>query len=94
MARASWNGMVIADSASTVVVEGNHYFPREAVAEGVLLDSATRTTCGWKGEASYFHVVVEGMENRDACWTYLDPKPAAEEIRGHVAFWKGVHVEE
>ena len=94
MVRASWKSKVIAESASTVVVEGTHYFPREAVAEGVLVESDTHTTCAWKGEASYFHVAVDGEQNPDACWTYADPKPAAEEIRGRVAFWKGVQVEE
>lgn len=90
--RAIWNGAVIAESDDTVVVEGNHYFPREAVDPKVLRDSQTRTTCPWKGEASYYSVEVDGQVNRDAAWYYPTPKPAAAEITGRVAFWRGVTV--
>jgi uncharacterized protein (DUF427 family) len=91
--RAIWNGAVIADSDQTVVVEGNHYFPPEAVRGEYLRPSGTHTTCGWKGEASYYDVVVAGQANRDAAWYYPDALPAARHIAGRVAFWKGVTVE-
>jgi uncharacterized protein (DUF427 family) len=93
MARAIWNGAVIAESDRTVVIEGNHYFPPEAVKKEHLRPSGTHTTCGWKGEASYYDVVVDGQTNRDAAWYYPDPLPAAKQIAGHVAFWRGVTVE-
>ncbi len=92
MATASWNGTVIARSDDTVVVEGNHYFPRSAVTDGVLAESATTTVCPWKGTASYASVVVDGQSNTDAAWYYPDPKDAAAEICDRVAFWKGVEV--
>jgi uncharacterized protein (DUF427 family) len=92
MVQARWNGAVIARSDDTVVVEGNHYFPAESVDAAVLRPSDTHTSCPWKGEASYYSLVVEGKENRDAAWYYPEPKPAAEEIRGRIAFWKGVEV--
>lgn len=94
MMQASWNGVVIAESGATVVVEGNHYFPIDSVRQERLSSSDTRTTCGWKGEASYFDVVVDGEVNVDAAWVYPDPKDAAENIRGLVAFWKGITVTE
>ncbi|HMY21923.1 MAG TPA: DUF427 domain-containing protein [Polyangium sp.] len=90
--KATWNGTVIAESDETVVVEGNHYFPKAALRPEHFRPSATHTTCGWKGQASYFDVVVGGNVNRDAAWYYPEPKPAAEEIRGRVAFWRGVTV--
>lgn len=90
--RATWNGEVVAESDDVVMVEGNAYFPREAVRDDVLQDSATRTTCGWKGEASYYSLVVDGEVNRDAAWYYAEPKDAAREIAGRVAFWRGVEV--
>ena len=92
MATATWNGTTIAQSDDTVVVEGNHYFPRDAVQDGVLVESSRTSTCPWKGEASYFSVVVDGQTNADAAWYYPEPKDAAAEIRGRVAFWKGVEV--
>ena len=92
MATASWNGTTIARSDDTVVVEGNHYFPREAVKEGVLVESATTSVCPWKGTASYFSLQVDGQTNPDAAWSYPEPKDAAAEIRGRVAFWRGVQV--
>lgn len=93
MPKATWNGAVLADSPDTVVVEGNHYFPPDALDRRFFRDSPTHTTCGWKGLASYYHVEVDGQTNRDAAWYYPDPKPAAAEIAGRVAFWKGVKVE-
>jgi uncharacterized protein (DUF427 family) len=93
MARAIWNGVVIAESDNTVIVEGNHYFPIDTVREGILRPSDTHTTCPWKGEASYYTLEVEGQTNRDAAWYYPEPKPAAKEITGRVAFWRGVKVE-
>ena len=91
--RAIFNGTVIAESDDTVVVEGNHYFPENSLRREHFRPSETHTTCPWKGEASYYHVVVDGQENRDAAWYYPETKPAADNIRGHVAFWKGVRVE-
>ncbi|MCA8979795.1 MAG: DUF427 domain-containing protein [Planctomycetes bacterium] len=90
--KAIWNGAVIAESDDTVVVEGNHYFPRDAVKDEFLEKSSTTTVCGWKGTASYYTLRVEGATNRDAAWYYPEPKSAAAEIRGRVAFWKGVEV--
>ena len=92
MPRALWKGTVVAESDRSRVVEGNHYFPPDAVRREHLRASATHTTCGWKGEASYYDVVVGDQVNRDAAWYYPDPKPAADEIRGYVAFWHGVEV--
>jgi uncharacterized protein (DUF427 family) len=91
--RAVWNGEVIAESDDTVVVEGNHYFPPDSVRRDVLRESETTSICPWKGKASYYTVVVDGQENRDAAWYYPHPSPAAKQIRDHVAFWRGVAVE-
>jgi uncharacterized protein (DUF427 family) len=91
MATARWNGTVLAKSDDTVVVEGNHYFPREAVT-ATLLPSDTHSVCPWKGTASYFTVEVDGERNPDAAWYYPEPKNAAAEIKDRVAFWKGVEV--
>ena len=93
MIRATWNGAVLAESDDTVVVEGNHYFPLDAVDRQYLRDSAKHTRCPWKGTASYYSVVVGDKENRDAAWYYPEPSPAAREITGRVAFWRGVMVE-
>ena len=92
MVKAIWNGATIAESDETVIVEGNHYFPRESVDESLLRDSDTTTICPWKGTAHYHHLEVHGSENRNAAWYYPDPKPAAAEIRDRIAFWKGVQV--
>jgi uncharacterized protein (DUF427 family) len=92
MVKASWNGATIAESDDTVVVEGNHYFPSNAVDPALLRDSATSTICPWKGTAYYHTLAVNGAENKDAAWYYPDPKPAAAEIRDRIAFWKGVEV--
>ena len=91
--RASWNGAVIAESDRCVVVEGNQYFPADAVRREFLRDSSTHTVCGWKGTASYYDVVVDGKTNKDAAWYYPETKPQADNIRGYIAFWKGVKVE-
>jgi uncharacterized protein (DUF427 family) len=93
MARATWNGKVVAESAGYETVEGNVYFPADAIKKEYFRASATHTTCPWKGEASYYDLVVDGKENRDAAWFYPTPKEAARNITGHVAFWKGVTVE-
>ena len=93
MARASWNGQVIAESDRCEIVEGNHYFPSDAVRREMLQDSVTHTTCGWKGVASYYDVVVNGETNKDAAWYYPDTKPEANNVKGYIAFWKGVKVE-
>jgi uncharacterized protein (DUF427 family) len=92
MTTATWNGTVIAESDDIVTVEGNAYFPREAVRAEVLQPSSTHTTCPWKGEASYFTLEVDGRTNPDAAWYYPEPKDAAKEITGRVAFWRGVEV--
>ncbi|HYH45047.1 MAG TPA: DUF427 domain-containing protein [Thermoanaerobaculia bacterium] len=93
MARAIWNGAVIAESDSYEMVEGNVYFPPGAVRREHFQESPTHTVCGWKGTASYYHVVVDGAENKDAAWFYPEPKEAAANIKDHVAFWRGVTVE-
>ena len=93
MRRAIWNGTVIAESDRCVVVEGNQYFPAEAVNREFLRGSDTHTVCGWKGTASYHDVVVDGEINKDAAWYYPNPKSAAGNIKGYIAFWKGVKVE-
>lgn len=90
--RATWNDQIIADSDETVVVEGNHYFPRSSVDASLVTPSATTSVCPWKGTASYLTLSVDGEENADAAWFYPAPKDAAAEIKDHVAFWKGVEV--
>ncbi|MGN6161636.1 MAG: DUF427 domain-containing protein [Marmoricola sp.] len=92
--QAIFNGTVIAESDDTVVVEGNHYFPRAAVRLDLLSDSTKSTFCPWKGTASYYTVTADGDSAPDAAWYYADPKEAASEIKGRVAFWKGVEVRE
>ena len=91
--KATWNNEVIADSDNTVVVEGNHYFPSDSVNKDHLQPSSTHTVCPWKGEASYYNVVVNGETNKDAAWYYPEPKDAAAEINNRIAFWRGVRVE-
>ncbi|MCK8493283.1 MULTISPECIES: DUF427 domain-containing protein [Spirosoma] len=90
--KAIWNGETIAESNDTVVVENNHYFPKDSVKADYLVDSQTHTTCPWKGLASYYSLSVDGKTNADAAWYYPDPKPAASQIKDRVAFWKGVQV--
>lgn len=92
MVEARWNGSVIASSDETIVVEGNHYFPADAVDPALLRPSTTTTICPWKGTAHYHSLHVNGAENSDAAWYYPDPKPKAENIRDRIAFWKGVTV--
>ncbi len=92
MVKAVWNGETIAESGETVVVEGNHYFPIGSVKKAALKPSATTSICPWKGTASYYSVVAGGKENTDAAWYYPEPKDAAKQIKGRVAFWKGVTV--
>jgi len=91
--KAVWNGTVIAESDNTIVVEGNHYFPADAVNTEYFKSSDMASTCHWKGEASYYDVVVGDNINKDAAWHYDSPKPRAENIAGYVAFWRGVSVE-
>ena len=91
--KAKWNNAVLAESDGTIVIEGNHYFPPESMGEEYFQQSNTHTICPWKGEASYFNVVVDGQMNKDAAWYYPDPKAAAAEIKNYVAFWRGVKVE-
>jgi uncharacterized protein (DUF427 family) len=90
--RATWNGATIAESDDTVVVEGNHYFPADAVRSDLLEASDTHTTCPWKGVASYYDLVVDGERNAGAAWYYPEPSEAAAAIAGRVAFWRGVEV--
>ncbi len=90
--KAMWNGVVLAESDRTVVVEGNHYFPAEALKREHFVDSPTHTECGWKGTASYYSVRVGDKVNADAAWYYPTPLAAAKQIADHVAFWKGVQV--
>ncbi len=90
--RATWNDKVIAESNHTVVVEGNHYFPIASVDPSALEASDTHTTCPWKGQASYYSIIVDGQTNRDAAWFYPNPKSAAAEITDRVAFWRGVTI--
>lgn len=92
MAKAIWNGAVLAESDETVVVEGNHYFPPDSVNLDFFAESDTNTRCPWKGTASYFDVMVNGETNSDAAWYYPTPLDAAAEIKDHVAFWRGVQV--
>ena len=94
MMQAIWNGRVLAESPDTQVVEGNHYFPPGSVDRSLLQESDTTSYCGWKGDCNYYSVTVDGQTNPDAAWYYADPLPRAEHIRGHVAFWKGVKVQE
>jgi len=91
--KAIWNNTIIAESNETIVVEGNHYFPAEAVNKAFLQASETHTICGWKGTASYYNIAVNGEVNKDAAWFYPETKEAAKNIEGYVAFWKGVKVE-
>lgn len=92
MKRATWNGVVIAESDDIVTVEGNAYFPDAALKKEFFSPSQTHTTCSWKGVASYLSVVVDGKTNPDAAWFYPTPSDAAKQISGRVAFWKGVTV--
>jgi uncharacterized protein (DUF427 family) len=90
--KAIWANTVIAESDDTVLVEGNHYFPEASLKREFVSFSNNKTTCAWKGQASYYSLLVSGELNMDAVWYYADPKPEAEMVRGRVAFWKGVKV--
>ena len=92
--KASWNGALIAESDDTVVVEGNHYFPEAAVNREYLEPSDHTTVCGWKGTANYYSLKVGDVSNENAAWYYAEPKDAAKEIKGRIAFWRGVEVSE
>ncbi len=91
--KAIWNNTIIAESDQTIVVEGNNYFPPDAIKKEYFQPSETHTTCSWKGEASYHNVIVNGEVNKDAAWYYPLPKDAAKNIENYIAFWKGVKVE-
>lgn len=93
MAKAIWNGVVVAESDKTVEVENNQYFPPDSIKQEFFQPSPTHTVCGWKGTASYYTLKVNGQTNPDAAWYYPEAKPAAKNIQGYVAFWKGVQVE-
>ncbi len=93
MAKAMWEGAVLAESDKTIEIEGNQYFPPDAIKKEHFSPSATHTICPWKGTASYYTVTVNGKNNLDAAWYYPEPKREAKEIKGYVAFWRGVKVE-
>lgn len=92
MPKATWNGVVVAESEHTEVVEGNHYFPADTIKGEFFRDSSESSVCPWKGRASYYDVVVDGEVNRGAAWYYPEPSPAAANIKDHIAFWRGVEV--
>ena len=92
--KAVWNNTVIAESDSTIVIEGNHYFPPESIKKEFFQESNTHTQCSWKGTASYYTVKINGKDNRDSAWYYPEPSDAAKEIKGYIAFWRGVEIVE
>ena len=92
--KATWNGALLAESNQTVVVEGNHYFPADTIDQQYFKASDTHSVCPWKGQASYYDVVVNGETNKDSAWFYPETKPEADNIKGYVAFWRGVKVED
>lgn len=92
--KAIWKNTVVAESDDTVIVENNHYFPGSAIQQQYFIASDNHTVCPWKGIASYYTLLVDGEENKDAAWYYPDPKPAAENIKNRIAFWKGVEISE
>jgi uncharacterized protein (DUF427 family) len=93
MPNAIWNGVILAESDETIVVESNHYFPPSALNRQYFAESDAHTVCSWKGTASYYNLVVDGQVNQQAAWYYPDPKDAAQQIKGYIAFWRGVKVE-
>ncbi len=93
MAVATWNGAILAESDHCEIVEGNYYFPPDSLHQDYFRPSTTHTVCGWKGQASYYSLVVDGQENKDAAWYYPEPKAKAEQIKNYVAFWRGVTVQ-
>lgn len=92
--KAIWNNQLLAESDDTIVIENNHYFPPASLHQQYLVPSKTKTRCHWKGEASYYTLVVDGKENIDAAWFYPQPKEKARQIKDYIAFWKGVEVTE
>ena len=92
--KAIWNGQVVAESDQTINIEGNQYFPTDSVNKAFLTDSETQTVCHWKGTASYYNLEVDGKTNHDAAWYYPNPTSMAENIKGYIAFWRGVQVSE
>ncbi|NOX16839.1 MAG: DUF427 domain-containing protein [Chlorobi bacterium] len=92
--KAIWNGQVLAESDETIVVENNNYFPPESINKEFFTDSDMQSTCPWKGDARYYNIVVDGVANKDAAWYYPDPKERATQIKGYIAFWRGVKVME
>lgn len=92
MATARWNGVVVAESDSTVIVEGNHYFPPDSISKDYFITNDSSTVCPWKGTASYYDLVVDGQVNSAAAWTYADPSSAAASIKDHVAFYGSVDI--
>ena len=90
--KAVWNNTVIAESDSTIVIEGNHYFPPESIKKEFFDESSTNTKCGWKGTSSYYSIKIDGELNKDCAWYYPEPSEAATKIKGYIAFWKGVEV--
>lgn len=90
--KAIYKGQVIAESDQAIVIEGNHYFPPDSVKQQFISPSTLHTTCPWKGVASYYHVVVDGYENKDAAWFYPQASEKAKSIEGYIAFWKGIEV--
>ena len=91
--KATWDSQTIAESNDTIVIENNHYFPESSIKKEFFEASTKHTSCPWKGEASYYTLIVDGQRNEDAAWYYPNPKEAANEIKGYVAFWKGVKVQ-
>jgi uncharacterized protein (DUF427 family) len=92
MAKALWEDAVLAESDKTIEIEGNQYFPPDSIHNEYFQPSDYHTTCGWKGEASYYDVVVNGSKNANAAWYYPEPFAAAKQIKGYIAFWRGVRV--
>lgn len=90
--KAIWNGIILAESEKTKIVEGNHYFPADSINWEYFRKNAHSSVCPWKGVASYYDLEVDGKTNRSAAWTYKDPSAAARQIKGHVAFWGGINV--
>lgn len=90
--KAKWNDTIIAESQKTIVIEGNHYFPKESIKKEYFTDSQTNTVCHWKGTASYYDIIVNGKSNKDAAWYYPNPSGLADSIKDHIAFWKGVEI--
>lgn len=90
--RAIWKNVTLAGTDQTIVVEGNYYFSPESIDRKYFKESDTKTTCFWKGRASYYHLTVCGQQHEDAAWYYPQPKQAAAKIKDHIAFWKGVEI--